>query len=344
MLPRVVVTANKACLAEYLSLPSIFLSKPRSFCNLKAAFYYWIWFIRSALYSLGREADERKRKPHTSLQGPVTLCHASQGLWGAGHFMSKELCCLIWIELCEWHSVCWRQAKGLMYNNQCYSHQMMRECFFPQLGPVHVKCTHLCTYFHVLCRACSCAIRRLFYWCLCELPGSVFNSCIKGYSKFVSVDQATWMPAELHINKKKNKNKKEKALQERHAVHRCGANTKCWGCRQHRGGAFGWILPLASSGMHPKPLRDALFVCFRWVKEFYLSVGRDGTQEIKSGVACGSPVSEAGHVDANRSAVPRAKLRFPCLLLLSLWFKEYKLISDKCLRATSIMSLQWPWS
>ncbi len=63
----------------------------------------------------------------------------------------------------------------------------MEKCIIPQLGHVHVKCMHLSIY---LC-ACLCAIRKLCVLCLCELTGSVFNSCIKGYSQFVSMDQAT---------------------------------------------------------------------------------------------------------------------------------------------------------
>ena len=55
------------------------------------------------LFSWGTARDDGagsriERRPYTSLQGPVTLCHASQGLWGAGHFTSKESWCLIWIE------------------------------------------------------------------------------------------------------------------------------------------------------------------------------------------------------------------------------------------------------
>lgn len=87
---------------------------------------------------------------------------------------------------------------------------------FPQLLHVHVKCTHPFTYFHLFVCACLFAIRTRCFLCLCELPGSVFNSCIKGYSQFVSVDQATTTETEWNVNlKKKKKNVKKNALRER---------------------------------------------------------------------------------------------------------------------------------
>lgn len=95
-----------------------------------------------------------------------------------------------------------KASQQLTHSNQRDSCKTTREPACPRLGLVHVKRMHLCTYFHSFVCTCLCAIRKLNFLCLCELPGSVFNSHIKGYSQFLSEDQATGMAAERNAKKK----------------------------------------------------------------------------------------------------------------------------------------------
>lgn len=67
---------------------------------------------------------------------------------------------------------------------------------------MHRKCNPLSLIFNYLCVPAWLRLGTLF---LCELPGSVFISLIKGYSQFVSVGEETRMAALWNVNLKKKK-------------------------------------------------------------------------------------------------------------------------------------------
>lgn len=142
---------------------------------------------------------DRKKALHITSRACHSL-HASRGLWGTGHFMSKELWRLIWIELSEWHSVCWRRARDWRITTSVAAIKWRGNASFLSWGVCMLNACIFVLISIYLCVSARVRLGKLCFLWLCELPGSVFNSCIKGYSQFVSVDQATGTAAEWNVN------------------------------------------------------------------------------------------------------------------------------------------------